>query len=95
MTDEERKRLDGILQTTPAPLKAARDLRCSEQDLGRVVKEFAARRADTLQLLRTLPHAAWRRTGLHPTRGELTLEGLADFLARHDARHIGRIRAIR
>lgn len=75
--------------------KAARELRYAEQDLGRVVKEFAARRADTLLLLRALPHAAWRRVGLHPTRGELSLEGLADFLAQHDARHIDRIRALR
>ncbi len=75
--------------------KSARELRYAEQDLGRVVKEFAARRADTLLLLRALPHASWRRTGLHPTRGELTLEQLAEVLADHDRRHIDRIRALR
>ncbi len=75
--------------------KAAALLRYAEQDLARVVKEFGARRADTLQLLRALPHAAWQRSGLHPTRGELTLEQLAAFLADHDQRHIERIRAIR
>jgi hypothetical protein len=75
--------------------KAARELRYAEQDLGRVAKEYAARRADTLTLLRALPHGAWRSTGLHPTRGELTLERLAEVLAEHDARHIERIRALR
>jgi uncharacterized damage-inducible protein DinB len=75
--------------------RAARDLRYAEQDLARVLKEFAARRADTLQLLRALPHAAWRRPGLHPIRGEMTLEALADFLSLHDGRHIERIRALR
>lgn len=75
--------------------KAARELRYAEQDLGSVVKEFAARRADTLALLRAMPHAAWRRVGLHPTRGELTFEQLAEVLAGHDGRHIDRINAIR
>lgn len=75
--------------------KAARELRYAEQDLARVAREYAARRADTLTLLRALPHGAWSRTGLHPTRGELTLERLAEVLAEHDSRHIERIRALR
>jgi hypothetical protein len=75
--------------------KAARELRYAQQDLGRALKEFAARRADTLQLLRALPHAAWQRTGLHPIRGEMTIEALADFVSLHDGRHIDRIRGLR
>jgi DinB superfamily len=73
----------------------AAELRYNEQDLNAVVKEFAARRADTLTLLRALPHAQWLHTGLHPKRGELSVEGLADVLAQHDESHIGRIRALR
>ncbi len=75
--------------------RGAAELRYNEQDLKAVVKEFAARRGDTLTLLRALPLAMWRRTGVHPKRGELTLEGLAEFLAQHDEGHIGRIRALR
>ncbi len=75
--------------------RGAAELRYDEQDLSATAKEFAARRADTLALLRALPHALWQRTGMHPKRGELTLEGLAEFLAQHDESHIGRIRALR
>ncbi len=75
--------------------KAAAELRYADQDLARVAKEFAARRSETLMLLRALPHASWQRTGVHPTRGELTLEKLADVLADHDRRHVERIRAIK
>ncbi|HET7294721.1 MAG TPA: DinB family protein [Vicinamibacteria bacterium] len=75
--------------------RSARELRYDAQDLKAVAGEFAARRADTLTLLRALPHAAWRRTGIHPKRGELSLEALAEHLARHDESHLGRIRALR
>jgi uncharacterized damage-inducible protein DinB len=75
--------------------RGAAELRYNEQDLSATAKEFAARRADTLMLLRALPHAVWQRTGIHPKRGELTLEALAEHLAQHDESHIGRIRALR
>jgi len=75
--------------------RAAAALRYNEQDPRAVAKEFAARRSDTLTLLRALPHASWQRKGVHPLRGELTLEALAEHLARHDESHIARIRALR
>jgi hypothetical protein len=75
--------------------RAAAALRYNEQDPAAVAKEFAARRAETLTLLRALPDRSWQKTGLHPTRGELTLEKLAAVLADHDQRHFERIRAAR
>jgi DinB superfamily len=75
--------------------RAATTLKYPESNSAAVVKEFRRLREDTLVLLRALPHAAWRRTGLHPKRGELTLEQLAEVLAGHDESHIGRIRALR
>ena len=75
--------------------RTAAALRYNEQDPRVVAKEFASRRSDTLTLLRALPHAAWQRTGVHPLRGELTLEALAEHLARHDESHLERIRTLR
>ena len=75
--------------------RAAVRLKYAESDPAAVVKEFRRLREDTLLLLRALPHATWRRTGLHPKRGELTLEQLAEVLAGHDDSHLGRIRALR
>jgi DinB superfamily len=75
--------------------RAAAQLKYGESDPAAVAKEFKRLREDTLVLLRALPHSAWQRTGMHPTRGELTLEQLAGVLAAHDERHLERVRALR
>jgi hypothetical protein len=75
--------------------RAATLLKYAESNPAAVAKEFRRLREDTLVLLRALPHATWRRTGLHPKRGELTLEQLAEVLAGHDESHIEKIRALR
>ncbi len=69
--------------------------RYREADLKSVVKEFRQRRSDTLTLLRALPHPIWQRTGIHPERGETTIEQLAIRLGQHDRRHLGEIRALK
>ena len=75
--------------------RAVAQLKYAEADPAAVAKEFRRLREDTLVLLRALPHAAWRRPGLHPKRGELTLEQLVDVLAGHDGSHLEKIRALR
>ncbi len=73
---------------------AAENLRYRDADWGATLKEFKRLREDTVVLLRALPHPSWQRTGLHPKRGELTVEQLAGVLADHDLRHIDRIREL-
>ena len=75
--------------------RAAAQLKYGESDPAVVAKEFKRLREDTLSLLRALPHAAWQRTGMHPKRGELTLEALAGVLAGHDDSHLGQIKTLR
>ena len=75
--------------------RAAAQLKYAESDPHVVVKEFRRLREDTLLLLRALPDTAWRRTGLHPKRGDLTIEQLAEVLAGHDDSHLGKIRDLR
>jgi uncharacterized damage-inducible protein DinB len=75
--------------------RLAERLRYREADLASVVKDFRRLREDTLVLLRALPHPVWQRTGLHPRRGEETLETLAGHLADHDRGHIEKIRSFR
>ena len=72
--------------------RVAETLRYRESRLEGVLKEFARRRGDTLTLLRALPAAAWKRTGLHPKRGEVSIEQLAVVLGDHDNSHLERIR---
>jgi uncharacterized damage-inducible protein DinB len=73
---------------------AAEALGYRDTDWTATLKEFRRLRDDTVALLRALPHGSWQRTGLHPKRGELTVEDLAVVLADHDRRHLDRIREI-
>jgi pyruvate-formate lyase-activating enzyme len=66
----------------------------AESDVRAVAKAFKEQRLDTLRLLSSLPALAWKRTGLHPKRGEMTIEQVAEHLANHDATHLGRIREL-
>lgn len=63
------------------------------QDLGAALREFGRMREDNLRLLRSLPAAQWQRTGLHPKRGEITIERVAEIMVGHDAGHFDQIRA--
>jgi hypothetical protein len=75
--------------------RAVEALKYAAADPSDVVKEFRRLREDTIALLRALPHETWKKTGLHPTKGEVTVEQLAGRLADHDAGHIGKIKALR
>jgi len=74
--------------------RVAQALHYREADPAAVLKEHRRRREDLLTLLRALPHDAWQRTGLHPKRGELTIEALAAVIADHDDIHFGQIAAL-
>ncbi|MGE0454956.1 MAG: DinB family protein [Vicinamibacteria bacterium] len=73
--------------------RTAEQLRYREQATTAVVKEVTRRRGDVVTLLRALPHAVWQRTGHHPTRGEITIEKLAQVVADHDDAHLRQIAA--
>ena len=64
----------------------------NEQDPAVAVKEFARLREDNLRLLRALPMKQWQRIGLHPKRGEITIEDIVKAMIDHDARHLEQFR---
>ena len=49
---------------------------------------FRAVRVATLRLLEALGDAEWQRRATTPTRGTLTLEAYARYLAEHDTEHL-------
>ena len=57
------------------------------RDLGSVLKEFARLRDDNLRLLRALPASHWKRSGMHPKRGEITIEKILEIVIDHDRGH--------
>jgi len=56
---------------------------------------FRTVRAETLAFLDGLHDAEWQRSGTTPTRGTLTLEAYARYLAEHDLEHLAQIAATR
>ncbi|HVF40868.1 MAG TPA: putative metal-dependent hydrolase [Gemmatimonadaceae bacterium] len=46
-------------------------------------------------LLTSLPDDAWRRTAMHPDRGEVTLDDLLDIYSEHGRNHAGQITDLR
>ena len=66
-----------------------------DADLAALLKEQRRRREDLVSLLRALPHGVWQRTGIHPERGEITIEQLAGVvIAGHDDLHLAQIAAL-
>jgi hypothetical protein len=63
----------------------------NQQALVPVLKEFAVLREDTLRLLRALPAAQWKRTGIHARRGEITIERMVEIMVGHDKGHLEQI----
>jgi uncharacterized damage-inducible protein DinB len=75
--------------------RVSEKLRYRDTDLAALLKEHRRRREDLVSLLRALPHGVWQRTGLHPKRGEVTIEELARLvIAEHDDSHLGQIAAL-
>lgn len=68
--------------------------RYREALLPAVIKEWKRLRADTLVLLRALPHAVWQRKATHPERGVVSIEDLATHLGNHDGSHLDQVRAL-
>ena len=57
------------------------------KQIGFLLISFAERRAEHLELLRVLRPAQLARTGLHPTRGQISVAETIAILAWHDGNH--------
>ena len=58
---------------------------------GAAWQAFSQRRDETLDLLRGLDAAAWRRAGRHARRGSLTVDALVALIAWHDDNHLDQV----
>jgi uncharacterized damage-inducible protein DinB len=56
-----------------------------------LLQTLAERRAEFVELMRPLRAAQLARTGVHPTRGPLTVAGASAALADHDRQHLAQI----
>jgi hypothetical protein len=58
---------------------------------GAAWQAFSQRRDETLDLLRSLDAAAWRRAGRHAGRGRLSVDALVALIAWHDDNHLDQV----
>lgn len=56
------------------------------------LEHFRVRRDESLELLDGCRAAELERTGLHPTRGEMTIADMVALMLAHDTDHVGQIR---
>jgi uncharacterized damage-inducible protein DinB len=64
-------------------------------DLATLVAAFASARAQVAKILESLDAAGWRREGVSPSRGTLTVEAYARSTDEHDTEHLRQIQDVR
>ena len=67
----------------------------AHDDAGRALAVFRATRAETVELLRGLEPAQWRRCGEFEGYGTVTVRGLAHYLCSHDYQHLSGLQWLR
>lgn len=65
------------------------------RDFGEGLAAFRQVRNRTIAFLKRLGESDWQRIGTTPTRGTLTIEAYAGYLAEHDLEHLGQLEATR
>jgi hypothetical protein len=73
----------------------ARNLDYQRRRTAQALETFRHIRAENYELLKSLPEAAFERTGVHPERGEVTLLQQLRVFAQHPEKHAGQIRRVR
>jgi uncharacterized damage-inducible protein DinB len=74
-------------RTRPAPEKGT--------DLAALLLAFESARGQALGLLDSLDEAGWRREGVSPSRGAVTVQAYAQTMAEHDTEHLQQIQDVR
>lgn len=65
------------------------------RDFGEDLAAFRQVRSGTIAFLKSLGQRDWQRIGTTPTRGTLTIEAYARYLAEHDLEHLTQLEATR
>ena len=71
--------------------RVAEERQYLRNDAGEALAAFRRRRAETLELFRTLTPAQWEKGGIHPVRGRITIDGFLSLMAWHDDNHLDQL----
>lgn len=78
----------------PGPAFVELQERLMSGDLQTNLEEFNARRGETISLLMGLSLNDWSRSGIHETRGAMSIEDVVEHIIEHDSEHLEQIRAL-
>ena len=73
------------------PDRWAEERQYLRNDAGDALAAFRRRRDENLAFLRGLGPAEWKRGGVHPTRGTLTLDDWVTLMTWHDDNHLDQV----
>lgn len=73
----------------------ARNLSYQRQERHLALALFSAQRRSTAALLHMLPSEAWKRTAIHPERGEISLYDIFTIYLEHGKIHLAQIEHIK
>ena len=59
----------------------------ADADFHELLTGFAFKRAELVRALRRLEYRDWQRTGVHESRGQITVLGTLRMLVQHEAEH--------
>lgn len=85
---ENEPRLRNFQKPAAERFEALRD-----NDAETNLKAFNALRGETVSTLMSLALGSWERTGMHDTRGEISVEDVVEAMIDHDSEHLDQINA--
>lgn len=69
-------------------------MRYEKRDPRKSLEQYRALREANVALLKSLTPNDWKKSAMHPERGELTVRKIAEMTAGHDLNHIAQIERI-
>ena len=74
------------------PDRWAQERQYLRNDVGEAHAAFRKRREESLAFLRKLTPEQWHRSGVHPTRGRVTIDDFVTLMAWHDENHLDQLK---
>ena len=69
-------------------------MRYEKRDARKSLEQFRGLREANVALLKSLAPEDWKKSSMHPERGELSVRAIAEMTAGHDLNHIAQIERI-
>ncbi len=89
---EQIAAMDDLKLTPPSPDRWAEERQYLRNDVGAALAAFSKRREESLAYLGKLAPDGWKRSGVHPQRGRITIDDFVTLMAWHDDNHLDQLK---